>query len=47
MLHSEHMLLLEHLSSGPITATEVKTKTHQHKVLSRVFHYAQKGWPTR
>ena len=35
----EYVLLLEHLSSRPIAATQIKTMTHQDKVLSRVFHY--------
>ena len=42
---SEYVLLLEHLSSGPITATQIKTMTRQDKVLSRVFHFVQNGWP--
>ena len=42
---SEHVLLLEHLSSGPVTATQIKTMTRQDKVLSRVFHFVQNGWP--
>ena len=42
---SEHVLLLEHLSSGPVTATLIKTMTHQDKVLSRVLYFVQNGWP--
>ena len=42
---SEHVLLLEHLSSGPVTATQVKTMACQDKVISRVFHFVQNGWP--
>lgn len=41
----EHVLLLEHLSYGPITATQIKTMTFRDKLLSRVFHFAQNGWP--
>ena len=39
------MLLLEHLSSGPVTATQIKTMTRQDKVLSRVLYFVQNGWP--
>ena len=42
---SEHVLLLEHLSSGPITATQIKIMTCQDKVLSKVLYFVQKGWP--
>ena len=42
---SEHVLLLEHLSSGPVTATQIKTMTRQGKVLSRVLYFVQNGWP--
>ena len=42
---SEHVLLLEHLSSGPITATQIKIMTRQDKVLSKVLYFVQKGWP--
>ena len=42
---SEHVLLLEHLSSGPVTATQIKTMTRQDKVLSRVLYFVQNGWP--
>ena len=44
-LPSEHVLLLEHLSSGPITATQIKTMTRQDKILSKVLYFVQKGWP--
>ena len=40
------MLLLEHLSSGPVTVTQIKTMTRQDKVLSRVLYFVQNGWPT-
>ena len=42
---SEHVLLLEHLSSRPVTTTQIKTMTHQDKILSRVLYLAQNGWP--
>ena len=42
---SEHVLLLEHLSSGPVTATQIKTMACQDKVLSRVLYFVQNGWP--
>ena len=42
---SEHVLLLEHLSSGPVTATQIETMTRQDKVLSRVLYFVQNGWP--
>ena len=42
---SEHVLLLEHLSSGPVTANQIKTMTRQDKVLSRVLCFVQNGWP--
>ena len=42
---SEHVLLLEHLSSGPITATQIKIMTCQDKMLSKVLYFVQKGWP--
>ena len=42
---SEHWLLLEHLSSGPVTATQIKTMTCQDKILSRVLFFVQNGWP--
>lgn len=42
---SEHVLLLEYLSSGPITATQIKTMTRQDRELSKVLYYVQNGWP--
>ena len=42
---SEYVLLLEHLSSGPVTATQIKTMTYQDKCLSRVPYFVQNGWP--
>ena len=42
---SKHVLLLKHLSSGHITATQIKIMTHQDKVLSKVLYFVQKGWP--
>ena len=38
-LSSEYVLLLEHLSSGPITATQIKTMTRPDKVLSKVLYF--------
>ena len=43
--YSEHWLLLEHLSSEPLTATQLKTMTRQDKILSRVLYFVQNGWP--
>ena len=39
------MFLLEHLSSGPVTATQIKTMTRHDKILSRVLYFVQNGWP--
>ena len=39
------MLLSEHLSSEPIAANQIKTMTHQDKVLSRVLYFVQNAWP--
>ena len=36
---SELVLLMEHMSSGPLTAAEVKTMTQRDRVLSRVHSY--------
>ena len=44
-LSQDFPLLLEHLSCGPITATQIKTMTRQDKELSRVLYFVQKGWP--
>jgi len=41
----ELVLLMEHLSAGPVTATQIKTMTRRDKDLSRVLHYVQHGWP--
>ena len=41
--YREYVLLLDHLSSGPITATHIKNTTHQDKVLFRVLFFVQKG----
>ena len=42
-LASEHVLL-EHLSCGLITATQIKTMT-QHRLLPRVLYFVQNWWP--
>ena len=42
---SEYVLLMEHLSSGPITSTQIKTMTRQDRDLAKVLYYVQKGWP--
>ena len=42
-LPREYVLLLDHLSSGPITATHIKNMTRQDKVLFRVLFFVQKG----
>ena len=43
--YSEHWLLLEHLSSEPLTAIQLKTMTRQDKILPRVLYFVQNGWP--
>ena len=43
---SELVLLMEHISSGPLTATQVKTMTQRDPVLSRVHSYVLRGWPS-
>ena len=40
-VRSEYVLLLQHLSSEPVTATQIKTMTHYDKLLSRVLYFVQ------
>ena len=42
---SELVLLLEHLSSGPLTAVQIKTMTRKDPILSRVYMHMLQGWP--
>ena len=37
---------MEHVSSGPLTAAQVKTLTQRDPVLSRVHSYVLRGWPS-
>ena len=41
---SELVLLMEHMSSGPLTKADVKTMTQQDPVLSRDHSYVLLGW---
>ena len=41
----EFVLLMEHLSCGPVTATQIKIMTRRDKDLPRVLYYVQNGWP--
>ena len=42
---SELVLLMEHMSSGLLTAAQVKAMTQRDPVLSRVHSYVLRGWP--
>ena len=42
---SELVLLMEQMSSGPLTTAEVKSMIQQDPVLSRVHSYVLRGWP--
>ena len=42
---SELVLLLEHLSTGPLTAVQIKTMTRKDPILSRVYMHILHGWP--
>ena len=42
---SELVLLIEYMSSGPITAAQVKTMTQRDPVLAQVYSYVLCGWP--
>jgi len=37
---------MEHMSSGPLTATQVKAMTQRDPVLSQVYSYVLRGWPS-
>ena len=41
---SELVLLLEHLSTGPLTAVQIKTMTRKDPILSRVYMHILHGW---
>ena len=43
---AELVLLMEHMSTGPLTASQVKSMTQRDPVLSRVHSYVLRGWPT-
>ena len=43
---SELVLLMEHMSTGPLTAAQVKSMTQRDPVLSRVLSHVLQGWPT-
>ena len=43
---SELVLLMEHMSTGPLTAAQVKSMTQRDPVLSRVRSHVLRGWPT-
>ena len=36
---------MEHLSTGPITAVQIKTMRRKDLILSRVYMYILHGWP--
>ena len=44
-LPSELVLLMEHLSSGLLTALQIKSLTWKDPMLSRVYMYILHGWP--
>ena len=46
LIPSELLLLMEHMSSGPLMAAQVKAMTQQDPVLSRVHSCVFRGWPT-
>ena len=43
---SELVLLIEHVSCGLLTAAQIKAMTQRDPVLSRVYFYVLRGWPT-
>ena len=43
---AELVLLMEHISTGSLTATQIKSLTHRDPVLPRVHAYVLRGWPT-
>lgn len=44
---SDVNLVLNHLSSTLITASEIKSLTEKHPTLSRVYHFILHGWPSQ
>ena len=42
---SELVLLLEHLSTGPLTVVQIKTMIRKDPILSRVYMHVLHGWP--
>ena len=45
-MHSELVLLLEYLPTGPLTAVQIKTMTSKDPILSRVYMHILHGWPS-
>ena len=43
---SELVLLMEHMSTGPLTAAQVKSMTQRDPILSCVLSHVLRGWPT-
>ena len=43
---NELVLLMEHVSTGPLTAAQVKSMMQRDPVLSRVLSHVLRGWPT-
>ena len=41
----EVVLLMEHLDSSPVCATDIKKETSHDPVLSRVLQFVLNGWP--
>ena len=45
-ISSELALLMEHMSTGPLTAAQVKSMTQRDPILSHVLSHVLRGWPT-
>ena len=44
---AEHILLMEHLSNTPASATQIRTMTHRNPTLAKIKTYVQQGrWPS-
>ena len=41
----EVVLLIEHLDSSPVCATDIKKETSRDPVLSRILQFVLNGWP--
>ena len=46
LVPSELVLLMEHMSSGSLTAAQIKAMTQRDPILSRVHSYVLHGWLT-